>query len=491
MSYPLISEYIEAIKSAEDNFKELSYLRPVLGDDGNPIMTSGNFAVVFKMKDIKSGKFYALKCFIKEEENREEAYYYIEEELENTHSPYLVSFRYITKELFVDTAQTDETEFPVLLMDWVEGTTLDKYIEKNISDSYVMNQLSYNFNNMSCWLLSQEFAHGDLKPDNIMVRLDGSLVLVDYDGMYVEALWGDTSELGSPDFRHPQRTEENFDMYIDDFPAILISLSLKAITLRPGLYKKYNKQGNLLFTERDFLNLRQSNIIIDLESLVSDSYFYKLYELFLAIWVNYNTHLYHEKLIDLLDNQTIDIKLCVKQNISQTGIHYNYVKAYGVITDIEEHTCKSHDYAIGVVFSISSAEFNNRFYEVNEFHCAKWMYMTETKSGEIIGTDGISYDDLYKNEYKQTRMPLTIVSISSKEILRCMDLDGDKITNTNNNCVIENFHIARLGHDYKYIEKLPEKLYKKIQWALEFGNYDIEDGDEDNRTIQNCKRRRR
>ena len=48
MNYPLISEYIEAIKSAEDNFEELSYLRPVLGDDGLPVMTSGNFAVVFK-----------------------------------------------------------------------------------------------------------------------------------------------------------------------------------------------------------------------------------------------------------------------------------------------------------------------------------------------------------------------------------------------------------------------------------------------------------
>ena len=29
MPFPLISEYVEAIKSAEDNFGELSYLRPV------------------------------------------------------------------------------------------------------------------------------------------------------------------------------------------------------------------------------------------------------------------------------------------------------------------------------------------------------------------------------------------------------------------------------------------------------------------------------
>ena len=42
MNYPLISEYIEAIKSSEDNFEELSYLRLVLDDDGLPVMTSGN-----------------------------------------------------------------------------------------------------------------------------------------------------------------------------------------------------------------------------------------------------------------------------------------------------------------------------------------------------------------------------------------------------------------------------------------------------------------
>ena len=33
MNYPLISEYVEAVKSAEDNFKKLKYLRPVLDAD--------------------------------------------------------------------------------------------------------------------------------------------------------------------------------------------------------------------------------------------------------------------------------------------------------------------------------------------------------------------------------------------------------------------------------------------------------------------------
>lgn len=66
MNYPLISEYIEAIKAAEDNFDLLKHLRPVLDDDGLPVMTNGNFAMVFKIKDEQTDQLYAIKCFKKE-----------------------------------------------------------------------------------------------------------------------------------------------------------------------------------------------------------------------------------------------------------------------------------------------------------------------------------------------------------------------------------------------------------------------------------------
>lgn len=121
MQYPLISEYIEAIRYAEDNFDKLSNLRPVLDDNGNPVMSSGNFAVVFKMKDIETDKLYAVKCFIREQEERQERYQEIIKVLDEIKSPYFVSTHYYDKELFVDTTQDDETEFPVLVMDWVDG----------------------------------------------------------------------------------------------------------------------------------------------------------------------------------------------------------------------------------------------------------------------------------------------------------------------------------------------------------------------------------
>ena len=259
MNYPLISEYIEAIKSAEDSFEELSYLRPVLGGDGLPVMTSGNFAVVFKMKDEQSGKFYAVKCFTKEQEGRAEAYREIAKELENVSSPYILSIRYLDKELFVDTDQTTETEFPVLLMDWVEGKTLDKYLRENLDDKYALEMLAYRFCQLAQWLIPQPFAHGDLKPDNILVREAGTLVLVDYDGMYVPAMSGQKArELGSPNFRHPQRTEDDFDEHIDDFPLVSILLSLKAISCNPQLLDQYGAADRLLLSDNDYRNIDTS-----------------------------------------------------------------------------------------------------------------------------------------------------------------------------------------------------------------------------------------
>ena len=271
MNYPLISEYIQSIKLSEENFSKLSALRPVLDSDGNPIMSSGNFAVVFKMEDKESGKLYAVKCFLREQEGRDASYKLIASELEYVSSTYLTPIQYLDRELFVDTAQGTDTEFPVLLMDWVDGITLDKYVRTNIDDSYRLSLMAYLFCRMGSWLLGQEFAHGDLKPDNIMVREDGQLVLVDYDGMFVPAMRGQKArELGSVDYRHPLRTEDVFNGSIDDFSIASIALSLKAISLRPGLLSDFGAGDRLLFCARDYQNIGGSECLKAIQSLSDD-----------------------------------------------------------------------------------------------------------------------------------------------------------------------------------------------------------------------------
>lgn len=270
MQYPLISEYLAAIQDAHDNLDKLNHLVPVLDKHGEPYHSSGAFAVVFKMKDEQTGKCYALKCFTEDQEGRAEAYRQIAEELEFVDSPYITSVKYLEKELFVD-SNCEDDEFPVLLMDWIEGETMETFIAENYTDSYEMSMLCYRFCKMAAWLRSQSFAHGDIKPDNIIVRPDGTLTLVDYDGMFVPAMKGQKSPtIGTKDFSHPLRTIDDFDETIDDFALASIALSLKAISLDSSLLQTYGASDRLLFSATDYLDLSKSKIFAALQSLLAD-----------------------------------------------------------------------------------------------------------------------------------------------------------------------------------------------------------------------------
>ena len=281
MQYPLISEYVKAIQDAGDNLEQLVHLTPVLDDHGEPYRSSGAFAVVFKMQDKSTGKYYALKCFTEEQEGRAEAYRQIADELDLLDSPYITSVKYMEKELFVD-SQCEEDEFPVLLMDWVDGETMEAYIAANYHNQSAMSMLCYRFGKMAAWLRTQSFSHGDIKPDNIIVRPDGSLSLVDYDGMFVPSMKGSKSPtIGTKDFSHPLRTVDDFDETIDDFSLASIALSLKAISMNSTLLDTYGASDRLLFSENDYRNPSNSKVISALQGLMYDKDFCTLYSLFM------------------------------------------------------------------------------------------------------------------------------------------------------------------------------------------------------------------
>ena len=281
MQYPLISEYVRAIQDASNNLDELAHLVPVQDDHGEPYRSSGAFAVVFKMKDEQTGKCYALKCFTEEQEGRAEAYRQIADELEFVDSSYITSVKYLDKEIFVDSS-CEEDEFPVLLMDWIDGETMENYIAENYQDNYAMAMLCYRFCKMAAWLRSQPFAHGDIKPDNIMVRPDGNLSLVDYDGMFVPVMKGQKSPtIGTKDFSHPLRTVDDFDETIDDFALASIALSLKAISQKPSLLDEYGAADRLLFSADDYCDLSKSKVMAALQEQMNNEELTILLSMFL------------------------------------------------------------------------------------------------------------------------------------------------------------------------------------------------------------------
>lgn len=123
-------------------------------------------------------------------------------------------------------------------------------------------------------MIAQPFAHGDLKPDNLLVRPDGSLVAVDYDGMFVPAMAErgvSSSEMGSPDYRHPKRTSALFGPVMDHFSLAVMALSLEAIATEPTLLQRYACADGLLFCERDFFSLSESEAMMSILALLPKS----------------------------------------------------------------------------------------------------------------------------------------------------------------------------------------------------------------------------
>ena len=295
MQYPLISEYIESVKDAE-NFATLTNLRPVLDNNGNPVMSSGNFAVVFKMTD--GEKNYAVKCFTREQEGRDDNYKLICEELNKVDSPYILKIKYLEKEIFVDTNQSDETEFPVLAMDWVEGKTLSAFLS-DIAKEYDSNHETWNeyktkfnlfelrcmptnFLWMAKWLLKQPFAHGDLKPDNIVVQENGTCVLIDYDGMFVPSMQGMPIACGgTQNFRHPYNQNQNLCKAVDNYAIAIIALSLQAFAIRPDLISKSSEF--CIVSETDVLTNNYSERLLENKELSSDKSFQSVLSVFFHV----------------------------------------------------------------------------------------------------------------------------------------------------------------------------------------------------------------
>lgn len=277
--YPTLSEYLASIKDSTENFDKLTHLKPVLDNHGDPSRSVGGFAVVFKMQDEDTGKLYAIKCFHEEQSERAESYMEIGKALQSNKSPYVMDVNYLPNELFVDSKLTDETEFPVLQMDWIDGETMETYIASHFRDTDAIRQLYFKFCDLALWLRTKPFAHGDIKPDNIMIKPDGNLTLVDYDGMFVPSLSGKLSPtIGTKSFAHPQRTAQHFDEHIDDFALASICISLLAMSEDASLYKDFAAPDRLLFSYSDYLDFENSDINKRLHSM--GGLFPKLLELF-------------------------------------------------------------------------------------------------------------------------------------------------------------------------------------------------------------------
>lgn len=254
--WPSARYFTEAIQCPSVCFAHpwLRSTLPAVDRLGMPLVTSGQFAYVYKLKSMNGGGDFAVRCFRGYLGDRDQRYRAIQEHLKSAPVSYLSQFTYAPEGILVG-----GNRFPILFMNWIDGPTLDLYISEMLHRPDVLLHLSEEWLRLTSALRASGVAHGDLQHGNIIVE-HGQLRLVDHDGIFVTSMegWG-ASEVGHQHYQHPRRDARHFDANLDSFSSLVIYLSLLALAERPGLWQEHHDE-NLLFTKADFLDPATSSL---------------------------------------------------------------------------------------------------------------------------------------------------------------------------------------------------------------------------------------
>jgi hypothetical protein len=142
----------------------------------------------------------------------------------------------------------------VVLCDWYEGISLQSEIEAFCHRPIKMAALSQMFEELALSILNERWAHGDIKPENIIFSHDG-LHLIDFDAMYREGFsTNDCVEIGTSQYQHPLRNRDNFGKDIDDYPVALITTVLAALSIDSRLGRHITDSDYLLISPSRAIN---------------------------------------------------------------------------------------------------------------------------------------------------------------------------------------------------------------------------------------------
>ena len=191
----------------------------------------GNSVIVFEV--MCDGRHQSLRVYIRPHRNLRAIY----------------GDNYYPQELLVSSTDTVSGLADVVLCEWHEGETLQNVIEQSCKSRAKMRSLSLLFEEFALSLLNESWAHGDFKPENIIVGNDG-LHLIDFDAMYYRGFTSDDCvEIGTRQYQHPKRDTSIFDKSIDDFTIEAIAAGREYSDHRMNQCVAVNIYGTSLFGE--------------------------------------------------------------------------------------------------------------------------------------------------------------------------------------------------------------------------------------------------
>jgi tetratricopeptide (TPR) repeat protein len=246
--WPDPDDYQAAIRAAAQNPRTTSLASGLSFAEDEFLgleMISGGAGFVFHASD--GDRHHAFKVFNKQAPQRERRYALIHDHLERVPSRIFADFRYADEALFVKTP--DGTAwFPAVRMEWCAGETLNDALESALTAGYQPAKWIRAWLGVIEELRRTRTAHGDLHPGNVIVGPDGTMRLIDYDGMYVPEMRSEleAAESGHPAYQHPARATDPgwFGSHLDGISALVILTTLAGAT--QALWAERDDEGLLL-----------------------------------------------------------------------------------------------------------------------------------------------------------------------------------------------------------------------------------------------------
>jgi hypothetical protein len=262
-----MTDYNEVLQNPKVAFKspELQSANIEQTPLGLPRLVSGGFALTACATTQTTGhrNKWAIRCFHKEAPDLQERYQHISDFLQKQTDNFFVKFQYEPESIRVR-----GTWYPIVKMAWVDGASLNEYIEDNLNNPQHLRNLAEQFKLISKRLHELNMGHGDLQHGNILVGSNGHPILIDYDGMYVPTMpYKNSNEIGHINFQHPSRTGSFFNAQVDRFSLIILYVSLQALASDSKLWQKYHTGTNLIFSRKDYQDSNNSSLFSDLKNI--------------------------------------------------------------------------------------------------------------------------------------------------------------------------------------------------------------------------------
>jgi hypothetical protein len=249
MRYPSAEDHMKAVQQPDpfttDELRRMELVvHPVFQI---PSPATGTSAVVFKA--LADGEAQALRFFTREDNWSGDRYSALHDHFTARGLAKSVAMpRWVN-----DGIRANGRTWPVVCMQWVDGHTLNKYVEDLVEqqDRRALHILAGAWLELIARLQRAEFAHGDLQHGNVMVDTRGEMRLVDFDCAWIGRFAGQAapSETGHRNYQLEARA---WGPWMDTFPGLVIYTSLLALSKNPNPWHALNTGENLLFRHEDF-----------------------------------------------------------------------------------------------------------------------------------------------------------------------------------------------------------------------------------------------